>query len=95
MRRSVTNRSTLLKLRRQMTALNILLATSRQFRCINREAALTLFAPRAVAFLRLSPVTCAYTRRVRGSVAFFQLSRFKFKQLAELGLLPGVKRLSW
>lgn len=95
MYRSIKNKATFLKLRRQMTALSILLATTRQFKCVNREAVLTLSTPRAVAFLRLPPVTCARTRRVRGSLAFFQLSRFKFKQLAELGLLPGVKRLSW
>lgn len=92
--RSVKNKSTFLKLRHQMTALSILLATTRRFTCVNREAVLTLSNPRAVAFLRLSPVACARTRRIRGSIAFFQLSRFKLKQLAESGLLPGVKRLS-
>jgi ribosomal protein S14 len=78
-----------------MMALNILLATTRSFTCIDREAVLALSAPRVVAFLRLPAVACSRTRRIRGSVGFFQLSRFKLKQLAESGLLPGVKRLSW
>lgn len=93
--RSVAKKSLYLKTRRQLVALKVLLAASQRFFYINRELLGKSTLARRVAFSRMVSVRCTQTDRVRGSVAFFQMSRFKVKKLAELGLLPGVKKLSW
>lgn len=92
--KSVKRKSTYVKLRRQLLALNILLATSQKFRFISRELLSQAFGARPIAFVRAKPLFCQQTGRVGGSVALFGLSRFRVKKLAELGLLPGVRRLS-
>ncbi len=38
---------------------------------------------------------CALTGRPRGYMGLFDLSRIKFRELAHLGMLPGVKKTSW
>ncbi len=38
---------------------------------------------------------CALTGRPRGYMGLFELSRIKFRELAHLGMLPGVKKTSW
>jgi small subunit ribosomal protein S14 len=38
---------------------------------------------------------CALTGRPRGYMGLFNLSRIKFRELALLGFLPGVKKTSW
>lgn len=38
---------------------------------------------------------CALTGRPRGYIGMFSLSRIKFRELALLGVLPGVKKTSW
>lgn len=38
---------------------------------------------------------CALTGRPRGYIGLFDLSRIKFRELALLGFLPGVKKTSW
>lgn len=38
---------------------------------------------------------CALTGRSRGYIGMFGLSRIKFRELALLGVLPGVKKASW
>ncbi len=38
---------------------------------------------------------CALTGRSRGYMGFFKLSRMKFREMALLGLLPGVRKASW
>lgn len=38
---------------------------------------------------------CAITGRKRGYIRLFGLSRIAFRELANQGLLPGVKKASW
>ena len=38
---------------------------------------------------------CALTGRPRGYMGLFKLSRIKFREMALLGYLPGVKKTSW
>ncbi len=38
---------------------------------------------------------CQITGRPRGYIRDFGVSRIKFRELAEQGLLPGVKKASW
>lgn len=38
---------------------------------------------------------CALSGRSRGYIRHFGLSRIKFRELANKGMLPGVKRSSW
>ena len=38
---------------------------------------------------------CALTGRARAYMGMFKLSRIKFRELALLGYLPGVKKTSW
>jgi len=38
---------------------------------------------------------CALTGRPRGYMGLFKLSRIKFRELALIGYLPGVKKTSW
>lgn len=92
--RTIKQKSLYMKTRRQLVALKVLLATSQRFKYINREFLGKYILVRRLAFSRVSGVRCFQTGRHGGSVAFFRLSRFKVKRLAELGLLPGVKRLS-
>lgn len=93
--KSIRRKTLYLKTRRQLVALKILLATSQRFNYINRELVGKSALTRRVAFSRLVGIRCTHTGRLRGSVSFFHMSRFRVKKLAELGLLPGVRRLSW
>lgn len=93
--KSLKTKSLFIKTRRQLVALRILLAASQRFNYINRELLGKSALTRRIAFSRITGNRCFQTGRSRGSVSLFQLSRFKVKKLAELGLLPGVKRLSW
>lgn len=38
---------------------------------------------------------CALTGRPRGYMRLFGISRIKFRELANQGLIPGVKKASW
>lgn len=38
---------------------------------------------------------CALTGRPRGYMRVFGISRIKFRELANQGLIPGVKKASW
>ncbi len=38
---------------------------------------------------------CSLTGRANGYVRDFGISRIKFRDLAHLGLIPGVKKASW
>lgn len=38
---------------------------------------------------------CTMTGRRRGVIKHFGISRIKFRQLADQGLIPGVRRSSW
>jgi len=38
---------------------------------------------------------CAITGRPRGYMRFFGISRINFRELAEAGLIPGIKKASW
>ena len=38
---------------------------------------------------------CSLTGRSRGYVRQFGISRIKFRELAHLGMIPGVKKASW
>lgn len=38
---------------------------------------------------------CKLTGRPRGYIRIFGLSRIKFRELAENGLIPGIKKASW
>ena len=38
---------------------------------------------------------CALTGRPRGYMRMFGISRIKFRELANQGLIPGVKKASW
>lgn len=38
---------------------------------------------------------CLYTGRARGIMTEFKMSRIKFRNLADAGLIPGVKRATW
>ncbi|MEI6887366.1 MAG: type Z 30S ribosomal protein S14 [bacterium] len=38
---------------------------------------------------------CAITGRKRGYIRLFGLSRVKFREMANAGLLPGVRKASW
>lgn len=38
---------------------------------------------------------CAVTGRKRGYIRLFGLSRIAFREMANKGLLPGVKKASW
>ncbi|MBL0690330.1 MAG: 30S ribosomal protein S14 [Alphaproteobacteria bacterium] len=50
--------------------------------------------PRNSAKIRLHN-RCAITGRPKGYIGKFGLSRIKFRKLASLGQLPGVKKSSW
>ena len=38
---------------------------------------------------------CSMTGRARGYVAMFGLSRIAFREMALMGLIPGVRKASW
>lgn len=38
---------------------------------------------------------CKLTGRPRGYIRFFGLSRINFREMANSGLIPGVKKASW
>lgn len=38
---------------------------------------------------------CSITGRPRGYMRFFGISRVKFREMANQGLIPGVKKASW
>ncbi len=38
---------------------------------------------------------CSQTGRARGYLRFFGISRIVFRELASIGLLPGVRKASW
>ena len=38
---------------------------------------------------------CLYTGRGRGIMSEFRISRIQFRNLADSGFIPGVKRASW
>lgn len=38
---------------------------------------------------------CSQTGRARGYLRFFGVSRIVFRELASVGLLPGVRKASW
>jgi len=38
---------------------------------------------------------CAFTGRTRGYIRAFGMSRIKFRELANEGMIPGVRKSSW
>jgi small subunit ribosomal protein S14 len=38
---------------------------------------------------------CSMTGRSRGNIAMFGLSRMAFREMALMGLIPGVRKASW
>ena len=38
---------------------------------------------------------CILTNRNKGNIAFFNISRIQFRNLAQLGLLPGYRKAVW
>ena len=61
-----------------------------------KEAARRALAklPKTALPVRLK-IRCQITGRSRGVYRKFQLNRHKFRELAHLGILPGVAKASW
>lgn len=94
-KKSVYRSSVYVTARRQKLASFILLVASQKYNCIDREKIMQPLVALPRAYAHISPTACTLTGRTKGVISFFRLSRFKVKQLAELGFLPGVGRLAW
>ena len=64
-----------------------------------REALVAKYAAKRAALKNASPVRlhnrCKLTGRPRGYVRQFGISRVTLREMANQGLIPGVKKASW
>lgn len=88
-------RKNFLKIEKKRLFLKLLIKDNRFDNKIKELAILKLAKFKSKFFKTKIKNRCIYTNRSRWIINKFRISRMKFKKMASIGLLQGVKKSSW
>jgi small subunit ribosomal protein S14 len=88
-------RKNFFKIEKKKLFLKIILKDNRFNHIINELAALKLAKFKSKFYKTKIKNRCIFTNRSRWIINKFRISRMKFKKMASIGLIQGIKKSSW